>query len=103
MQKIPHGNSLLTFCPDTFNHISRILNMQMNRRHPINNDLGNKGFLQHSLPSVGRRILNKEATSWGAKYNKHNHHICLYQMQMSTITTHSSNLSHCPMSQLCGM
>jgi hypothetical protein len=69
--------------------------MQMNGRHPIKDDSGNKGFLQHSLPSVVKHTLNKEATSWGAKCNKHNHHICLYQMQMSTITTHSSNLSHC--------
>jgi hypothetical protein len=90
MQKIPHGNGLLTFCPGTFNHISRILYMQMNGRHPT--DPGNKGLLQHSLSSMGRRVLNKEATSWGAKYNNTTH-ICLYQLQLSTITTHSSKLS----------
>lgn len=92
IQKISHGNGLLTFCPGTFTHISRILYMQMNGRHPIKDDSCNKGFLQYSLPSVGRCKLNREATSWGANYNKS---IYLYQLQMPTITTHCSNLSHC--------
>jgi hypothetical protein len=95
MQKIHQGSVLLTFCPDTFNHISKIISMQMNGRHPIKYDSCNNGLIQHSLPSVGMHILNKEANSWGAKYNKHNDHICLYQLQMSTVTTHSSDLSHC--------
>lgn len=66
--------------------------MQMNGRHPIKDDSCNNGFIQHSLPSVGRRIMNKEANSWRAKYNIHNH-ICLHQLQMSTVTTHSNDLS----------
>jgi len=48
MQKIPHGNGLLTFCPGTFNDISRILYIQMNGRQPIKDDSDNKDFTAFS-------------------------------------------------------